>query len=187
MTPADPRLSVRRVRADEWRVVRSLRLAATADPDAAIAFLDSHATTAAHSDEFWQSRTADSALSETAAQFIATLGDEPVGSLVVLVRASGQTDHLGRFVDDRRADVVGVWVRPDSRGSGAIDLLLAAAAEWVGSVGLRRLHLDVHRDNARAQAAYRRAGFAPTGETLDGPVGPEIVMAWDLPRAGDHR
>ena len=181
MTSADPRLSVRRVRADDWREVRALRLAATADPDAAIAFLESHATTAARSDAFWQARTADAADGETVAQFIATLGDVPVGSATVLVRASGQTDHLGRYVDDRRADVVGVWVHPDSRGSGAIDLLLAAAAEWVGSVGLRRVHLDVHRDNARAQAAYRRAGFVPTGETLDGAIGPEIVMARDLP------
>ncbi|MCR2792660.1 GNAT family N-acetyltransferase [Microbacterium sp. zg.Y625] len=188
MTPAsDPRLSVRRIRADEWREVRALRLAATADPDAAIAFLESHATTAARSDAFWQSRTEDAALGETAAQFIAILDDEPVGSAVVLVRATGQTDHLGRFVDDRRADVVGVWVRPDSRGSGAIDLLLDAAAQWAQSAGLSRVHLDVHRDNTRAQAAYRRAGFLPTGETLDGPIGPEIVMARDLPGTGDHR
>ena len=47
--------------------------------------------------------------------------------------------------------------------------------------GLDRLHLDVHRDNHRAQGAYRRAGFAPTGETLTGPIGPEIVMARPLP------
>lgn len=104
-------------------------------------------------------------------------GEEPVGSASVLVRATGQKDHLGRYVDDRRADVVGVWMRPENRGSGAIDLLLAAAAEWVSGLGLDRIQLDVHRDNLRAQAAYRRAGFAPTGETLTGPIGPELVMA----------
>ena len=97
------------------------------------------------------------------------------------IRATGQKDHLGRYVDDRRAFVVGVWVRPDRRGSGAVDLLLAAAAEWAAALGLDRLHLDVHRDNHRAQGAYRRAGFAPTGETLTGPIGPEIVMARPLP------
>ena len=166
--------------ADEWQLVRALRLEATADPDAAIAFLDTHEDTAAHTDDFWRARTAGAADSEIVAQFIAEIEDDPVGTLAVLIRASGQKDHLGKYVDDRRADVVGVWVRPGSRGSGAIDALLVAAAEFVTGAGLRRMQLDVHRDNRRAQAAYRRAGFAPTGETFTGPIGPEIVMALDL-------
>ncbi len=94
----------------------------------------------------------------------------------MLVRATGQRDHLGRFVDDRRAFVVGVYVRPAARGTGAIDALLAAAAEWAAAQGLDRLDLDVHRDNHRAQGAYRRAGFEPTGETFTGS---------DRPRARD--
>ena len=174
-------VTVRRVRADEWELVRALRLAATADPDASIAFLESHDDVAARPDEFWRATAALAAESETVAQFVAVVDSASVGSLSVLVRATGQTDHLGRFIDDRRADVVGVWVRPESRGTGAIDALLAAAGEWVASLGLRRIQLDVHRDNARAQAAYGRAGFVPTGETLSGPIGPEIVMARQLP------
>jgi ribosomal protein S18 acetylase RimI-like enzyme len=176
----DPGISARRVRADEWQLVRSLRLESTADPDAAIAFLESHEDVAARTDDFWRARTADAARSETVAQFVAVRGDESVGSLSVIVRATGQKDHLGRYIDDRRADVVGVWVRPDSRGTGAVDALLAAAAEFVTGSGLRRMQLDVHRDNHRAQAAYGRSGFEPTGETFTGPIGPEIVMARDL-------
>jgi ribosomal protein S18 acetylase RimI-like enzyme len=72
-------------------------------------------------------------------------------------------------------------VREGHRGSGAIDALLTAAAEFTVGQGLRELLLDVHRDNHRAQAAYRRAGFEPTGETLTGPIGPELVMARPLP------
>lgn len=178
--PAVPVVEVRRIRPDEWRQVRSMRLAATSDPDAALAFLESSDDVAAHSDEFWQERAEGGALSETAAQFFATVDGEPVGSASVLVRATGQKDHLGRYVDDRRADVVGVWVRPDNRGSGAIDLLLSAASEWVRGLGLRSIHLDVHRDNARAQGAYRRAGFEPTGETFSGAIGPELIMARSL-------
>ncbi len=175
-TPSDG-LAVRRVRADEWELVRDLRLRSTADPDAAIAFLESHDEVAARSDDFWRVRTEDAAHSETVAQFVAVVADESVGSLSVLVRATGQADHFGKIVDDRRASVVGVWVRPESRGSGAVDALLDAAAEWVAALGLRRVQLDVHRDNHRAQGAYRRAGFVPTGETFTGPIGPEIVMA----------
>jgi RimJ/RimL family protein N-acetyltransferase len=174
-------ISVRRIRADEWRAVRALRLEATADPDAGIAFLERHDEVATRPDEFWKERALGAAEGEVAAQLVAVADGEWVGSLSILIRATGQVDHLGRFLDDRRAFVVGVYVRPADRGSGAIDLLLAAAAEWAAGLGVDRLHLDVHRDNLRAQAAYRRAGFEPTGETLTGPIGPEIVMVRRLP------
>jgi len=176
----DPRLEVRRIRSDEWGAVRALRLESTSDPDAGIAFLETPAQVAARPDQFWRDRAELAAHSETAAQFVAVVGDSWVGSLSVLIRATGQTDHLGRFVDDRRADVVGVYVSPAHRGSGAVDLLLAAAGEWAAGLGLTRLSLDVHRDNPRAQAAYRRAGFAPTGETFTSAIGPELVMSRPL-------
>ncbi|MDQ7877817.1 GNAT family N-acetyltransferase [Microbacterium sp. QXD-8] len=177
----DPRLAVRRIRSDEWAAVRALRLESTSDPDAGIAFLETPEQVAARSDDFWRERTHTAATSETAAQFVAAVDDVWVGSLSVLIRATGQKDHTGRFVDDRRADVVGVYVNPAHRGSGAVDVLLAAAAEWAASLGLDRICLDVHRDNQRAQGAYRRAGFAPTGETFSSSIGPEIVMARPLP------
>ena len=174
-------VTVRRIRSDEWQAVRELRLESTSDPDANIAFLETPQQVEARPEQFWRDRTELAAESETAAQFVAVVDDVWVGSLSVLIRATGQTDHLGRFVDDRRADVVGVYVSPAQRGSGAVDLLLAAAAEWAAGLGLRRLSLDVHRDNPRAQGAYRRAGFVPTGETFSSSIGPEIVMARPLP------
>lgn len=91
-------------------------------------------------------------------------------------RRPGSTDHLGRLVSTGRADVVGVYVRPSHRGGGGIDVLLQAAARWAAELGETSLTLDVHRDNTRAQAAYARAGFRPTGVTFTGPIGPELVM-----------
>ncbi len=175
-----PALEVRRVGADEWELVRALRLDATADPDAGIAFLDSHAETLARSDEFWRARTQDAAAGETVAQFVALRDGEAAGTATVVVRATGLRGPGGRIVDDRRATVVGVYVRPAARSTGAIDALLAAAAEWVAGLGLRELRLDVHRDNLRAQAAYRRAGFTPTGETFSSALGAELVMVAPL-------
>ena len=91
----------------------------TADPDAAIAFLESHDDVAARTEEFWRERTETAATSEIVG---AVRRRRPTasrsGSLSVLVRATGQTDHLGRIVDDRRAFVVGVYVRPSHRGPG---------------------------------------------------------------------
>jgi GNAT superfamily N-acetyltransferase len=172
---------VRRVRRGEWQQVRELRLAALLDPDAGMAFLDSHAHAAAQPAAFWIARTDDAADSDRIAQFIAEQDGEWVGSASVILRRAGGADHQGREVTVPRADVVGVFVRPDHRGDGTIDLLLAATAEWAYSAGATILTLDVHADNLRAQGAYRRAGFAPTGETFTGTIGPELVMARALP------
>lgn len=161
--------------------MRDLRMEALADPHAAIAFLETHAEAAGRDEGFWRDRTRNAAEGGSVAQFVAAVDGEAIGTVSVLIRATGQADHLGRIVDDRRAFVVGVWVRPAHRGAGAIDALLAAAADFTADQGLSELTLDVHRDNHRAQEAYRRAGFEPTGETLTGPIGPELVMARRLP------
>jgi ribosomal protein S18 acetylase RimI-like enzyme len=71
-------------------------------------------------------------------------------------------------------------VRPEHRGTGLVDAMLDAAATWARALGLPALTLDVHDENRRAQAAYRRAGFVPTGERFVGRIGPEIVMARPL-------
>jgi GNAT superfamily N-acetyltransferase len=170
-------IAVRRVREDDWPRVRALRIEAVGDPDAGIAFLSTPDQERAHDDEFWRRRAADAATGPHAAQFIAEADGDWIGTATVLVRVTGSADHTGRRVFGTRADVVGVYVRPDSRGSGAIDALFEAAARWAAASGLDRLTLDVHVDNARAQAAYRRNGFVPTGETFSGPIGRELVMA----------
>ena len=65
---------VRRVRRGEWQQVRELRLAALQDPDAGMAFLDSHAHAAAQPAAFWIARTDDAADGDRIAQFIAEDG-----------------------------------------------------------------------------------------------------------------
>ncbi|NNC10595.1 GNAT family N-acetyltransferase [Planctomonas sp. JC2975] len=175
---------VRRVEHGEWRQVRGLRLEALQDPDAAIAFLDSYEQAATKSDDFWMTRTDNAASGDAAAQFVAIgepAQDEAwVGTVTVLVRPAGTMDHLDRRVETARADVVGVYVAPTHRGDGTIDRLFDAAAAWAAEVGARALTLDVHADNHRAQGAYRRAGFTATGETIEGPIGSEIVMSRSL-------
>lgn len=171
---------IRRVLAEEWREVRDLRLQALADAAAPVAFLDTLDDAAARPDEFWQGRTSRAADTDASAQFVALDGGEWVGSVSVVRRAAGETDHHGRRLEHPRSDVVGVYVRPSHRGQGVIDALLAAASVWARSLGDTTLTLDVHADNERASIAYRRAGFAPTGFRFTGPIGPEIEMARSL-------
>jgi len=61
-----------------------------------------------------------------------------------------------------------VYVRPEHRGTGVADDLLAAATDLAAdqSLPLDRLVLDVDPDNERAVAFYRRHGFEPWGEML---------------------
>ncbi|KHK98397.1 acetyltransferase [Microbacterium mangrovi] len=176
MTAPQP-TTVRRVRADEWERVRDLRLEALRDPAAPIAFLDTSAHAAVQPASFWIGRTTAAATERTVAQFVAERGGEWVGSVTVIVRPAGAPDHLGRPVEARRADAVGVYVRPDSRGDGTIDRLFAAVLEWARGAHVPTLSLDVHVDNLRAQGAYRRVGFRSTGEVSAGPIGDELRMA----------
>ncbi len=168
---------IRRVRADEGERVRDLRLDAVRDPDASIAFLHSYETEAAHPDEFWHDRAANAAEGDGVAQFVAEADGEWVGTVTVIRWKAGDTDHHGREVSAARGDVVGVFVRPENRAGGTVDALLGAAAEWARSLGDGALALDVHVDNHRAQAAYRRAGFVETGLRFTGSIGPELEMS----------
>jgi ribosomal protein S18 acetylase RimI-like enzyme len=170
----------RRVRADEWEQVRELRLAALQDDAAPIAFLETYGKAASEPDEFWQGRTSGGASSDSAAQFVAVHQGAFVGTVTVLVQDAGALDHHGRPVERRRAVVVGVYVRPEHRGSGVVEDLFEAAVQWTRGCGIGELTLDVHSDNARAQAVYRRAGFEPSGESFTGVIGPEIGMVRTL-------
>lgn len=176
--------SVRRIRADEWRKVRDLRVEAVSDPDASIAFLSTLTEEQARDDAFWQERATGSATSDGAAQFVLIDGTDDhgqwVGTATVLRRAAGSVDHLGRTLETPRSDVVGVYIRPSHRGARGVEALFDAAAAWAATRGDAALHLDVHADNARAQGAYRRAGFEPTGVAFTGPIGPEIEMRREI-------
>ncbi|WP_223172686.1 GNAT family N-acetyltransferase [Microbacterium sp. NIBRBAC000506063] len=176
--------SVRRVRTDEWPRVRALRLEALQDADAAIAFLDNHASSAARPDDFWRERAENAASGDAAAQFIAEEGDDWIATVTVLRRAAGEADHHGLPLPHARADVVGVYMRPSHRGRGLIDALLTSAAEWSQEHGDHALTLDVHADNARARAAYARCGFVLTGRRFTSAIGDEVEMRRVLRHAG---
>ncbi len=176
----DP-VEVRRVRLHEWREVRDLRLQAVSDPAASIAFLTTREEELARDEAFWRQRAAGAALGDTSAQFVAIADGHWVGTATVLLRERGTRDHLGREVEAPRADIVGVFLAAAHRGTGILRQLFEAAAAWAADHRVDALTLDVHVDNARAQAAYRTAGFVPTGVTFTSAIGPELEMRRALP------
>jgi ribosomal protein S18 acetylase RimI-like enzyme len=143
-------IQVCRVQPGKWATLRTVRLAALADaPDA---FGSTTERELALDEAEWRRRA------QTAPNFIAWRGDEPVG-LVTVVRRPGD-DEDGPPAE---WELVSMWVSPLARGSGAADLLVSVAVEVVRAESARWLILWVADGNGRARAFYLRAGFRPTG------------------------
>ncbi|MFJ1831445.1 GNAT family N-acetyltransferase [Streptomyces sp. NPDC088178] len=169
---------IRAVRADEWPLVKELRLTALQDPAAPMAFVETYAQSAAQPDEFWRDRAlgASGTGQGEVRQFVA-VGPEGRwdGSVTVLIERSGAEVRFGEAVDVHQAHVVGVFVRPEARGRGLAEALFRAGTDWTWSLReprIERVRLYVHEDNTRAAALYRRIGFAATGHTVPVPADP---------------
>ena len=162
--------AIRPVRGEEWEKVKELRMTALRDPAAPIAFLETAEKAAAQPDEFWKQRAERVARGRGARQFVAEAGDGRwVGSVTVLVETEGSTDFFEQVIAQEQGHVVGVFVRPEQRGSGLTERLFTAALEWAWSLeapALERVRLLVHEENARAEAFYQRFGFVASGVVL---------------------
>ncbi|MEV0642362.1 GNAT family N-acetyltransferase [Streptomyces sp. NPDC050619] len=156
---------IRSVRADEWVAAKELRLAALRDPVAHLAFLETYEAALAKPDSFWQERTAGGAEGAEGTQQIIAEGPDGrwVGTLTVLMEEPGTADWAGFPVERKQGHVVGVFVRPEERGSGLTEVLFDAALEWAWAHGAERVRLIVHEENERAQRFYRKVGFVPSG------------------------
>jgi RimJ/RimL family protein N-acetyltransferase len=142
-------------RPEEWEKRRDLRLLALQDPASSVAFGGTYETESRFTDEVWQGRAATPA-------FIAEDEDgEWVANVVVLLEA-------GADVQVPQTHLLGVYVKPEHRGTGLAGDLLSAAIDWSWTLPERieRVRLWVHENNPRAQAFYNRLGFTKTGKTM---------------------
>lgn len=149
-------LMVREVKADEWKLLRDVRLAAL--QEAPYAFGSSYAREASFTEEQWRGR-----ISSRSVTFLAELPDgaEPAGL-------------AGVYEDDGVADLVSMWVRPTARGLGVGAALVTAAADWAKARDHDTLYLWVTESNPAAVGLYRRCGFIPTGERQPLPSDPSL-------------
>jgi len=146
---------IRAVSPSEWQQSRDFRLTALQDPVAPVAFARTYAEESVLTDEAWR-RRASGAGSQ---QFVAvdTATSHWAGMAVVVIE---RPDYLS---------VNAVYLRPEARASGLADRLLHTATTWTWP-HTDRLHLWVHEKNPRAEAFYRRLGFARTGKTMASPI-----------------
>lgn len=164
-------LRIRRVRADEGLLLRSLRLRALAD--APMAFGTTLAEEKSRPEGIWHERAADGAAGQDRVTFIVESGHTAVG--------------LGTGVNSNEdplyAALVGVWIDPVARGQNCGAALVEAVAAWAWFRGKHTLELWVTESNSRAIKVYERSGFCRTGETQPLPHTPsehEIRMVRSL-------
>lgn len=167
MTDDSSTVVVRLLTPADWELLRDLRLQALAD--APEAFASNLEREQAFGEQDWRRR-----LSPGSANVVAWVGDVPVGI-------------AGCFLHDGVHELVSMWVHPSARGGGAAALLIDAIRSWVADRGGDRLVLWVVEGNDRAERAYRRVGFEPTGVEQPVPGRPSDIereFALDLPRGG---
>ncbi|MGX1369024.1 GNAT superfamily N-acetyltransferase [Streptomyces canus] len=152
---------IRSVRADEWPAVKELRLAALQDPVAPLAFLETYEEAVVRPDSFWEERTARGA--EGADEVQTIIAEAPdgrwVGTVTVLLEEPGTTDWAGFAVERKQGHLVGVFVRPEERGSGLTDVLFDAAVEWAWAHGAERGAADRARGQRAGTAVLSQGGL----------------------------
>jgi ribosomal protein S18 acetylase RimI-like enzyme len=144
--------SIRRLRGDEWRAYRSLRLRALDDsPDA---FGSTFEVEQAKPDEYWVDRLASAATSQSQLPLV----------------AEAETDFVGLvwgWIDPSQPEVAQVfqmWVAPETRGLGCGSRLLDTVVSWARDARAKSVLLRVTCGDTPARHLYVRAGFKPRGE-----------------------
>lgn len=150
---------IRTVLAGEWRGLKDLRLSALSDPVSRLAFGATYADEAAFPEATWRRRAAESTT---------FVGVDPdgrwVGMATVLLEDGPQTH------------VVGMYVRPEHRGTGLSERLLRSAVAWSWErPEIGRVRLWVVGENERALAFYTRLGFVKTGRSVPHPPDPALT------------
>jgi len=126
----------------DWETLKSIRLAALLD--APTAFGVSHRTAATYTEAEWRERAA---VGGTAFWLAFDDSGKPAGMI------GGAVDGQGHY------NLIGMWVVPEQRGSGAARQLVDAVKAHARERGHRRIVLDVAPENARAARFYLNQGF----------------------------
>ena len=146
------RVTIRPVRAEEWRRWREVRLRMLRDD--ADFFSTRYDDMVREPDATWQEWVAAAAAGEEKTLFVAEEGESRwLGVVGAFVR-----------VNPLEVQLISMWVDPAARGRGVARMLIRAVGGWACGRGSSRVVLFVQEANAPARALYERAGFRPTGD-----------------------
>ncbi|HET7328560.1 MAG TPA: GNAT family N-acetyltransferase [Nocardioidaceae bacterium] len=135
---------------EDWQTYRRLRLAALkSDPDS---FAADPAAEERYDEQRWRERMRRSR------RLVASRGEGDIG----VASVGPARDDEG--VMEGIAELFGMWVAPEARGSGVAWELVTAAAKQAHKDGHHQLRLWVSTDNGRAVGFYSSYGFRPADE-----------------------
>jgi len=159
---------VRETVAGDWQALRDIRLEALRDAPAA--FGSTYEREARRGETHWHDRIA------RGGTFLAYLPE---------LSASEPAGLIGGYPEDPvTVELVSMYVRPNARGHGVGEALVATVVNWAGQKNATTVHLWVTETNAPARALYERCGFALTGGEQPLPSDPslgEVAMSRTLP------
>ncbi len=72
--------------------------------------------------------------------------------------------------DASLGEVLGFYLHPDAWGTGCAEALMSESIDRLKMNGAASIHLWTHPGAARAHAFYAKAGFAPTGRSMESPM-----------------
>jgi len=149
---------VREITADDWELMRDVRLSALAE--APSAFGSTYAREVAFGEPQWRGRINDRSVTFFA--HVDPADPAPVGL-------------AGVYVEDGVADLVSMWVSPSARGRRVGEALVEAAASWAAARDFSALFLWVTESNTAARRLYERCAFNATGEHAPLPSDPALT------------
>lgn len=138
-------IEVRRIREDDWQLLRQLRLASLSD--APEAFGQRYEEAGMTADRDWKATCRAAASGDRRAWFLAFNGEAAVG--LVQGRRRPPNDCL----------LFSMWVAPEARRHGTGRALVQAVDDWASSWGAERVVLWVIEGNDGAILFYDRIGF----------------------------
>jgi GNAT superfamily N-acetyltransferase len=146
--PGTGPFEVRRMRADEWRQLRSLRLEAL--EDSPLSYGSTYAGDVVRPDRHWKERAAAGAA-----------GGEEVAIAAV---AAGRWVGMARgYLEAPLAHLIAVYVTPDWRRRGIGEAVSRAVVAWARERGASAVLLGVSDWNDGARRVYEPIGFVTTG------------------------
>jgi len=136
-------IAIRRIKPDEWPLLKKARLSALRDTPSAYASTWEQDNQLP--DSVWRQRTA----AERSCTILALDQGEPTGMAIGILDTA----------DNALAYLVSMWVAPAFRGTGTAAALVEQVEKWAREQGAATLTLGVQMPNDRAMAFYRKCGF----------------------------